>query len=56
MVNIGIDELVLALGLDHVVALLTKPANNAKDRELADLSEGVFLALDVIMQNEHCLL
>lgn len=43
MVYIGINELVLALGLDHVVALLTQSADNAEDGKFAYLSERVLL-------------
>jgi len=56
VVYIGINELVLALGLDHVVALLTQSADNAEDGKFAYLSERVLLALIMFMKGQHCLL
>ena len=41
VVDVDVDELVLALRLDHVVALLAETPDDAEDREFGHLSERV---------------
>lgn len=42
VIDVCVDELVLALRLHHVVALLTQSADHSEDRQLDYLCEWVF--------------
>ena len=56
VVNIGVNEFILALGLDHVVALLAQAPDHTEDGELGQVGEWVASLLDVIVHREHRLL
>ena len=56
VVHVGVNELVLALRLDHVVALLAQSAHHAEDGKFGQLGERVSRPLQVIVHREHYLL
>ena len=56
MVHVSVNEFVLALRLDHVVALLTQSADHAEDGKFGQLGERVSRPLQVIVHSEHDLL
>ena len=56
VVHVGVDKLVLALRLDHVVALLAQSAHDAEDGKFGQLGERVSRPLQVIVHSEHYLL
>ena len=56
VVHVGVDELILALRLDHVVALLAQSSHHAEDGKFGQLGERVPRPLQVIVHSEYYLL
>ena len=56
VVYVVIYELVLSLGLDHAIALLSESSDNSKSRQFWFLSKWVFEALLMVEEIEHSLL
>ena len=56
VVHVGVNELILALRLDHVVALLAQSSHHAEDGKFGQLGERVPRPLQVIVHSEYYLL
>ena len=56
VIHIRVNELILALRLDHVVSLLAETPDNAKDGKFGHVCKRVTSLLDVVVHSEHRLL
>ena len=56
MVNVCVYELILALRLYHVIALLSEASHDTEDGQFRNLGERITSFLDVVMEAHYCLL